>query len=268
MTSAGMTVAFADDVGTTLTAGDTYSLYMYAHTGTSSPGTTEYPLVQASSQTKCANIRDASNKSGVDVEWVLHCRLWTNRQNVEGMALIWKGITNASYTPHGCVKRDMTAFGMNSEIYFNINRVDSDDQAYTRICDFRTTFFQLSGYGVTIRWKYGVFDLVSECTSVCLDSEHEYSQATNTTNGWYRMVTTGCAGIAGGRPSSEFYRLGSCSVRVAASLANSPTVYEDASYAVVNDMVNQGTQKYVNDQLMIAINPDGTPSWALDLEIT
>jgi hypothetical protein len=268
MTSAGMTIAFADDIGTTLVANTNYTLYTYAHTGTTHPGITEYPVVQASSTTKCASLTDADGNVGVDVEWALHCRLWTNRQIVTGLVLTWKGTTDNSNIPHGCVVRDLSIFGGVTEVYFNTNTDDVDAQFYTRVCDFRTTYFQLSGYSLTIRWKYGIFDHVFGCTSECPSTSDSYTQATPTSNGRYIAVSTGCSGAAGGRPSSEFYRLGSCQVRVAASLAGSPTVYEDASYAVVNSMVNQGTQAYVNDQLMIAINPDGTQSWALDLAIT
>jgi hypothetical protein len=270
MTSAGMTVAFADDVGTTLTAGSTYTVHFYSHTGTSNPGTTEYPVVQASSTTKCSSLTDADGNVGVDVEWALHCRLWMNRQNIGASAqLVWTGTVDNSNIPHGCVVRDLSLFGASTMVLFNTNTTDNDASFYTRVCDFRTTFFQLSGYSATIRWRYGVFDQVSGCTSVCPGVTETYTQATPTVDGRYQMVTTQCSSAAGGRPSSEFYRLGSCSVRVDASLVGAhTTVYEDASYAVVNAMVTQGTQAYVNDQLMIAINPDGTQSWALDVRIT
>ena len=119
MTVAGMTIAFADDVGTSMVAGDTYTIYMYVHTGME---VSEYPLLQTSHVTKCNEVTDAAGDIGVDVEWPLHCRLWTNRRNIgvtSNEAMQWKGIVNKSDWPHGCIVHDLSLHPMPTSVYFN-----------------------------------------------------------------------------------------------------------------------------------------------------
>jgi hypothetical protein len=268
MTSAGMTISFGDNVGVPMTAGVEYDLFLYAHTGTSSPGTTDYPVVVSVDTEKCADRVDAQGRVGVNLEWALHCRLWMNRQNTfDGVDRRWAGIVNEPTRPTGCFVHDLSLFWGYKNVYFNTDQTDTNLGMGYRVCDFSTTFFKLAAYSAKILWKYGMVDDVYNCESVCGGLTANYQPATESSDGSAYFVTTDCHLLPGGSPTGEFLRIGSCKIVLSRAIGGTVTMYEDATYGQIGSMVNQGTQSYMDDRLMIAVNPDTSVSWALDVNV-
>jgi hypothetical protein len=269
MTSHGMTVSFADDVGVTLSPGSSYNLTVYAHSGTSAvfnpatglieSGYTNYSTLQTESSTKCNDARNSNGVNGTNIEWMLHCRLFVNRRNAEGGNVVWGGVRDTSNKPTGCSYHLLSWSGIFSDtVYFNVNTEDNDADFHYRICEHDETTQYILGAGLKIHYDTNVFSHAHGCRFIC-GSLEVYSAGLVAVS----IDTFGCSETRQG----EFVKLGHCSLSVRDDLQPA-TLYERASYWVVDSMVNQGTQAVVQNKLMIAINTDGTPKWALDVRTT
>lgn len=270
MTSHGMTVAFEDDVGVALSPGSSYNLTVYAHSGTSSvfnpttglleTGYTNYSTMQTESTKQCSAARNANGVPGTDIKWMLHCRLYVNRRNAEGADLAWGGMVDTTNKPTGCSVELLSFFGpaFKDTVRFNKNTDDNDSNFHYRICEHDETTQYIAGAGLKVHYDTDVFSHAYDCNFIC-GSIAGYTPGLVTIS----IQTFGCSETRQG----EFVKMGYCTLAVREDLQPA-TLYERASYWVVDSMVNQGTQAVVQNQLMIAINTDGTPRWALDIRTT